>query len=921
MSKFLSIKHWGLSHVQYWLPTLILLICLPTTYLIWQGQKDKASQEQKLRFEYKVHDVADLISQNLRVQEQALLGLRSFFRASTFVSAAEFHDYSDVILDSNHPGLVSLSFIKRVNMHTPETYAFIDADWQTVLQKINSSKDKEELAPILYTEPNTNAQSPYFDDAFAYQPLKKALHNSVQTNSTVLVTHRFDHENHRWIFLCLPIYDNQLHPYDEADKRNHVYGWVLAKIDSQIFFSTILKPVIKSDLVVTLLDGTNPRQAKHLFSNGQTSESLFTKHQFVKTFGSQFLLVAHTTPTFERGINFSYENIIGLLGVLTSIGLAIVLYLWLGRLHTIQKINHVNEKLTISEQRWQFALEGAGDGVWDWNLQTGRVIFSKRWREMFGFQEGELREDIDIWKFRIHPEAYTTVMQKLEEALKGFTDTYVAEYRMQCKDGSWKWILDRGMVVARDETGKPLRMVGTHADISTLKESEEAIWQHANFDSLTGLPNRRMLYGRLDQEIQKANRTNQKVAIIFLDLDRFKEVNDTQGHDQGDLLLKLASERLVKCMRGSDAVARLGGDEFVLLVGGVDPQDLSRIENIAQKVISTLSEPFQLDRDRAYVSASLGMAIYPDDANTVEGLMKCVDQAMYASKRKGGTCFTYFMPHMQEVAQHRMQLSNDLRHALTNQELFIEYQPIVNLQTGGIDKAEALLRWRHPVHGLVSPAEFIPIAEDTRLILEIGDWVFQQAIQQALDWRKKIHPKFQLSVNKSPVQFIDEDNQHRNWLSTIKNLKKPADLLVVEITEGLLLDASQKVQARLLEFKKMGIQVALDDFGTGYSSLSYLKKFDIDYLKIDRAFVTHLAENSDDLVLCEAIIMMAHRLGMKVIAEGIETEAQMTLLKKAGCDYGQGYYFSRPTSVETFEKLAIKPVKKKTQIKVKEVQI
>ena len=907
----LKLKHWMVSHAEYWLPLLVLLICLPATYSIWQGQKEKAIQDQKSRFEYKVKDVAELVDQHLQVYEQSLLGLRSFFRASDFVNASEFHDYVSVILDSDrHKGLKSLSFAKWMQADVPETYAFMDADWQKVAQKMNADGHDQQFAPILYAEPKATNASRLLMDLLHHDSYARVLRQSLVSNAMVLSIDRSAHrpDGHQYMLLGLPIYQNAKPHGTVADRKNHINGWVLAEVDVDEFFSEVIEPFAEKELVINIVDHTSHRPQLLISANDafeSVNRPLYSKHQYLNLFGSEWLLTAKSTPAFEKNVRFFHENIIGLLGALTSIGVAIVLYLLLVRLRTISEIKHVNTKLTVSEQRWQFALEGAGDGVWDWDLMTGRVLFSKRWKEMFGFQENELRDDVDIWKFRIHPEAYTSVMQKLEDALKGKSDSYVAEYRMQCKDGSWKWILDRGMVVARDGAGRPLRMVGTHADISTLKESEEAIWQHANFDLLTGLPNRRMLYGRLDQEIQKANRTGQKVALIFLDLDRFKEVNDTQGHDQGDLLLKLAAERLVKCMRGSDAVARLGGDEFVLLVGGVDLSDLNHLDNVAQKVIAALSEPFQLTHEWAYISASLGMAIYPDDAGTVDGLMKCVDQAMYASKRKGGACFTYFMPHMQEVAQHRMQLSNDLRQALNHQELFIEYQPIVNLQTGEVYKAEALLRWRHPVHGLVSPVEFIPIAEETRLILEIGDWVFQQAIRQALLWREKIHPKFQLTVNKSPVQFTDEDNNFRSWLSTVKAFNKPAEFLVVEITEGLLLDASQKVQSRLLAFQAMGIQVALDDFGTGYSSLSYLKKFDIDYLKIDRSFITHLDENSDDLVLCEAIIVMAHRLGIKVIAEGIETEAQMALLKKAGCDYGQGYFFSRPVCVEAFEKFAV----------------
>lgn len=904
LKTFLKVRYWLLSHVEHWLPALVLLICLPATYMIWQGQREKALHEQKLRFEYRVQDASELIIQNLRIHEQSLLGLRSFFRASTFVSESEFRDYASVVLGTHHAGLASLSFVKWLNIQVPESYALFD-NWQTILGQIKKESNAPELAPILYVTPQSRLPEKQFVDAFADVHLKNALLRSEKSNSTILAIAPSEKDQHH-ILLCLPVYDKDSSDDIVDGQDHHLYGWVLAKIDAEQFFSSTLQPLIKSDLVIRVASADEDDSQDDIFVSGYTKQPLFTKHQAINVFGSKWVLIAHSSSAFDQSVNFSHENAIGLLGMLTSFGVAIVLYLLLARLHTIKTIKRVNEKLSVSEQRWQFALEGAGDGVWDWDFQTGRVIFSKRWKEMFGFHENELREDIDVWKFRIHPEAYTSVMQKLEDALKGVTDSYVAEYRMQCKDGTWKWVLDRGMVVARDESGKPLRMVGTHADISTLKESEEAVWQHANFDLLTGLPNRRMLYGRLDQEIQKANRTGKKVALIFLDLDRFKEVNDTLGHDQGDLLLKLTAERLVACMRGSDAVARLGGDEFVLLVGSIDQDEINHLENIAQKVIASLSEPFQLTHERAYVSASVGMAIYPDDARNIEDLMKSVDQAMYASKRKGGACFTYFMADMQKSAQHRMQLSNDLRHAISKNELYIDYQPIVNLQSGEVYKAEALLRWRHPIHGLVSPAEFIPVAEETRLILEIGDWVFHQAITQALAWREKIHPKFQLAVNKSPVQFYEEDFGCRSWISKLEDMNSPAEFIVVEITEGLLLDASQKVQSRLLKFQEMGIQVALDDFGTGYSSLSYLKKFDIDYLKIDRSFVSHLAENSEDLVLCEAIIMMAHRLGIKVIAEGIETENQMTLLKKAGCDYGQGYYFSRPVSVEAFEAFAIK---------------
>jgi EAL domain-containing protein (putative c-di-GMP-specific phosphodiesterase class I) len=281
-------------------------------------------------------------------------------------------------------------------------------------------------------------------------------------------------------------------------------------------------------------------------------------------------------------------------------------------------------------------------------------------------------------------------------------------------------------------------------------------------------------------------------------------------------------------------------------------------------------------------------------------LMKRVDQAMYASKQKGGNCFTYFTPRMQQNAEQRMRLSHDLRQAINHEEFFLEYQPVVNLQSNMVVKAEALLRWQHPVKGLIPPMEFICIAEDNLLIIPIGEWVFKTAIEQCRQWRQSLHPLFQMAINKSPVQFTIEHRKEDDWLSQIASGYYEGNMVAVEITERLLLDASSQVSERLLQYKQAGVQVALDDFGTGYSALSYLKKFPIDYVKIDRSFVSELGISAEDEALCRAIIVMAHSLGMQVIAEGIENQVQLKMLQAMGCDFGQGYYFSPPLRPEAF---------------------
>ena len=429
-------------------------------------------------------------------------------------------------------------------------------------------------------------------------------------------------------------------------------------------------------------------------------------------------------------------------------------------------------------------------------------------------------------------------------------------------------------------------------DVTERKRAAEMIWNQANFDRLTGLPNRHLFQDRLEQEMASAAREGRTLALVFFDLDLFKEVNDTLGHEMGDNLLQEAARRLRVGVRQNDLVARLGGDEFTLILSGL--ADIADVHQIVQDALLRLAEPFLLGGQQVHISTSAGVTFYPQDATLVETLLKNADQAMYAAKSQGRNRYNVFTPSMQEAAQKRMRLINDLRVAVAEKQFSIHYQPIVELKTGHIHKAEALIRWHHPVDGMVGPADFIPIAEETGMIVEIGDWVFREAVKQVAVWRRSHHAQFQVSVNVSPMQFRNEGIAQAAWLAHLSAMGVPGQAVLVEITEGLLMDAGHNVSGQLNVFRQAGIGLSLDDFGTGYSSLSYLKKFDIDFLKIDQSFVRNLTTDSDDMALCNVIIVMAHTLGLKVVAEGVETQAQCDLLTAAGCDYGQGYLFARP---------------------------
>jgi len=557
------------------------------------------------------------------------------------------------------------------------------------------------------------------------------------------------------------------------------------------------------------------------------------------------------------------------------------------------------EAIRKGEQRFRTMFEASplGIALVDSVTYEFRDI-NQRYLEIVGRTRAEM--DRLKWMETGHPDDVAVVREQMALLTSQQISSFKATSRLFRPDGAVAWI-DISVTTIDTEAGHPCHLCMIE-DVTAKKQSEQLIWQQANFDTLTQLPNRRMFLDRLAQAMLKSQRDHTRIAILFIDLDHFKEVNDTLGHQQGDILLVDAARRISACVRRSDTVARLGGDEFTVIIPELAVNEpAERVERIAQGIIDSLLQPFELGQEQAFVSASIGITLYPDDALDIDDLLKHADQAMYAAKGAGRNRFSYFTPTLQVAALNRMRLTNDLRGALKGRQFELYFQPIVHLASGRVHKAEALIRWNHPQRGLVSPLEFIPLAEASGLIVDIGEWVFREAAGWVQRWRREHDPDFQVSINQSPLEFQREGG-YDAWLRQLRALVLPGAALVVEITEGLLLDANTTVSNKLLQLRDAGIQVALDDFGTGYSSLSYLKKFDIDYLKIDRSFTRNLAPDSSDMALSEAIIVMAHKLALSVIAEGVETPEQRDLLAAAGCDYGQGYLFAKPMPAEQFDR-------------------
>ncbi|NMG76508.1 bifunctional diguanylate cyclase/phosphodiesterase [Aromatoleum diolicum] len=453
----------------------------------------------------------------------------------------------------------------------------------------------------------------------------------------------------------------------------------------------------------------------------------------------------------------------------------------------------------------------------------------------------------------------------------------------------------------RDDAGKLIKYVSIFSDMTRRKQREEVIWRQANFDALTGLANRNLLHDRLERALAHSRRTGKRAGLIFLDLDGFKWINDTLGHDVGDEMLVEVAGRLQECIRQQDTVARLGGDEFTLVVEDID--DAEGLQVIGDKVLRVLRAPFLLAGANRYVSGSLGITVFPDDGDNVQTLLRNADIAMYQSKQLGKNRCQFYAQDMQEAARARVQLEAELRSAIELQQFVLYYQPIIHAASGTVAGAEALIRWRHPERGIVAPGEFIPVAEDTGLIVAIGEWVLCEAVRQSRQWRSQGLPLLRIAVNVSGVQF-----REAGLVGLVTRLCGEHGLehseLILEITESVLMQSSDLTEVRMREISALGVGYSLDDFGTGYSSLSYLKRFPVDVVKIDRSFVNDCPDDRNDTLLVEAIINMAHSLGLRVTAEGVETEAQHDFLRARGCDYVQGFLISRPLTADDFEAFA-----------------
>lgn len=557
------------------------------------------------------------------------------------------------------------------------------------------------------------------------------------------------------------------------------------------------------------------------------------------------------------------------------------------------------DALRLSQERFHLVTRATSDAIWDWNLYSDETWWNEGVIKLFGYTAEEMGNDIQFWRERLHPEDKERVLRDITQHIDTGKANWTDEYRFRRKDGTYAYVIDRGYVVY-DADEMPVRMIGSMMDVTDRKMLEDQLTHQALHDPLTNIANRALFQNRVDHALAKLPRSKDQLAVLFLDLDNFKSINDSLGHAAGDKLLVAVAERLQDCLRTTDTAARLGGDEFAVLCESVTRVDEAVM--IAERILSVFQQPFVIDGKETFVGTSIGIAASSDDARSSEALLRNADLAMYLAKNESKGTYVVFEPKMHQALMERIELEDDLRRGIDQKEFVLHYQPILDLSTNGMLGMEALVRWVHPKFGLVQPMKFIPLAEETNLIVPLGAWVLREACRQVQEWREQYNGKldFSVTVNISIRQFQQKELVDMVGRALIAS-SLPARCLILEITESFMMQDTEATIAKLQLLKDLGVRLAIDDFGTGYSSLSYLQRFPVDILKIDKSFIDKLGQGSEGNAVAKAIIMMGDSLNLKTIAEGIETPDQIGELQSLGCGAGQGFHFAKPLNREDME--------------------
>jgi diguanylate cyclase (GGDEF)-like protein/PAS domain S-box-containing protein len=892
------------------IPLLTLSVALSTTWLVFDHERQANSKERRSQFDFALRETVGRIEQRVASYEQMLRGVQALFSTAA-PDRTRLHDYLEMLpAGASFPGVQYIGFVEHVPAESKGTHiaSMRQNGWPRYAITPNGQRDV--YAPVTMRE-SYGAQihiEPGFD-AWSDNTRRLAMELARDSGMAAIsgkVQLRVDADVGAppGLIMYLPIYARGQAHDSVAQRRANLTGWVFASFHmDQLVASLYGEPM--PGLRFALYDGVEPSPAALLYKGdeaGQANmEGTLTANEYVVAGAHTWTLSLTALPAFEARYGRSAAWLIAGAGVGLSVLLAMLAWLLTtGRTRAVFLAEQMTGELRQSEEHFRTFFEKNSSVMLLIEPESGSIVSANTAAAAFyGYPSevltGMLISDINT----LAPEL---IAEERQRAWRSDRSYFLFQH--QLADGTLRDVEVHSTPINRNGSAMLFSIIH---DITDRKQALEKIEELAFFDTLTHLPNRTLLVDRLKQAMTIGNRNNTYGAVLFIDLDQFKTLNDTFGHDKGDLLLQQVSQRLVDCVRQGDTVARLGGDEFVIVLANLSDSledAASQTEAVGKKVLAALNQKYRLADLDHRSTASIGATLFLGLQTSIDDLLKQADLAMYKSKDTGRNALRFFDPHMQVVVMQRARLEVELRQAIQENQFVLHYQPQV-VDGGRVTGAEALVRWMHPERGMVPPAQFIPLAEDCGLIFPLGQWVLARACEQLTAWAP-IHglSHLTLAVNVSVLQFR-EPRFVDDVLAVLKHTGANPARLKLELTESLLADSVQEVIDKMATLKAHGVGFSLDDFGTGYSSLSYLKRLPLDQLKIDQSFVRDILTDPNDAAIASTVVALAQSLGLDVMAEGVETGAQRDFLATAGCHAYQGFYFSRPLAVDRFEAYAM----------------
>ncbi len=894
------------------LPLLVFFASLCVTWIVWNHEQQATQKELRTQFEFTMGDAVSRVEQRMATYELMLRGVQSMFAATGTIDRNRFRRYVGALnLDANFSGVHAVGVVEWVPANRKAAHIAEMRDSGIRGYAIHPDGVREDYAPVVQREPFVGLarSSPGFDawdETVRRLAMERARDSGMAALSgKVRLSVDMEQDRRPGFIMYLPIYTPGLTQDNVAQRRAHIAGWVYASFRMHDVIASLYGEQ-PAGVSLAIYDGVEPSEAALLHrtsdAKGRRAPALISANEYLVVDGHDWTLSMSASDEFRSRLGGNAEALIA--GAGTGLSLLLALLTWLmmtGQERAMRLASAMTRELRENEEKFRAIADCTVNlEIW-WGPDGKPRWINQAVYHYAGYTADECMAMPDFASTLIHPDDVSHVAPEFKKGLQGLRGEDL-EFRCVRKDGSIVW-LSVSWVPISNPRGDFIGFRTSGRDITERKKSEEKIRELAFYDTLTRLPNRALLLDRLRQSMAASQRNRVCGALMFIDLDHFKTLNDTLGHDKGDLLLRQVAYRLSSSVNAGDTVARVGGDEFVVVLGNLSLDKAAataETELVGEKILAVLGSAYQLDGIQFRSTASIGVTVFSGEQTSTDELFKQADLAMYKSKERGRNALCFFDPAMQTAVLRRAELEVGLRNAIEENRFVLHYQAQV-VDGDYITGAEALVRWDHPVRGLIPPGEFIALAEESGLILQMGRTVLESACAQLALWAARPSmAHLSIAVNVSARQFREPDFVD-GVLEVINRTGARADKLKLELTESVLVENVQDIIEKMSALRARGVTFSLDDFGIGYSSLSYLKRLPLDQLKIDRSFVRDILEDPNDADIARTIVALARSFDLGVIAEGVETEAQRDFLAVAGCHAYQGFLFCKPLPIQSFE--------------------